>query len=498
MHELKSNTIVNNARLIIFLIAVLSSVIRLIINYSTDLMPGAVGAFYLVQVRSVIETGFLTYNEFPLIFYIETALAKAIIVLCGMSTPDAIDNAVRIFDAVIPVFSIVPAFLLVDKVIDVRNQKYLGLMCASFSVLYFSFFTLVSDYQKNTFALVWLFSLLLAVYNYLEKGGAKNLYIIIFFYLALGVTHFGSFAISNLFMLLTVGIKYLHGTGIKKIFLLAAEITALIAVGAGLIYYFSPDRLELLINSYKEIFYEPILFLIFDGNITVSPVDIVNLIFVNAVGLIAAYILIIKKDEISRHKKIFIAACIVMDLTLAFPLLGVEWGQRLYLMAYIFVVPLIAFVIGAIESRKINSIFISVLILIFAASVSTSLIIKQYSNIERDGYREIENMKYVFEKEGSHLIVARLGLNYWLDWILRKSIAQEKDVKPNWWKSFDNIYYIKQVKGAVPFGTAGLFGKPFKDPVIPDDSELIFKGNYYHLYLAHNPSENLMKNKKDN
>lgn len=468
-------------------LAIISATLRLYINYSTEFMPGAVGAFYIVQVRSIIETGSLAFNEFPLIFYIEAMLAKAIIIIGHTSVDAAVNHAVKIFDGIVPAASIYPAYYLVRKILGKDKNKLFAILISSLSIYYFSFFTLVSDYQKNSLGLLWLFFMLLFVYKALLYKSTKYFLLSFIFFVLNGVTHFGCFAVSLLFLSTLFTVKYFQKFTIKRLTRFVLEVFGVLILGWLTIYYLSPDRIDLILHIPSKIFKEPILLSILKAKPLVSTIDIINILLVNVVAVWALYFFITQKSIIKRVEKIFFLSSIIISFILASPLLGVEWGQRLYLIAYIFMIPLIAFLFKRTKNEIIKKIITFSAASIICASFLISALTKQFSNMNREWYNELNGMKQYISKNKSTLVIARLGMHYWASWIFRTYVGQPENITSEWWGRIDNIYVLQQKKGAILFGTAGLYGKPFPEPVIPPGSDLLFDGKYFKLFLTHNP-----------
>lgn len=78
-----------------------------------ELLPGIDGAYYWVQVRSVLEDFSLAFDDLPLVFW-----AQALIALVVGDIP----LGVRIADAALPAISAIPIFLLL------RNSKKYGFL----------------------------------------------------------------------------------------------------------------------------------------------------------------------------------------------------------------------------------------------------------------------------------------------------------------------------------------------------------------------------------
>ncbi len=474
-------------------LALVSAAIRLYINYSTEFIPGAVGAFYLIQVRSVLETGSLAFREFPLLFYVEAGYAKLWMLLFQTNVDVAVNHACRIFDAVAPTISIFPAYLLVKKYSGGKVNNKFVIIISSFSIFYVSFFTLVSDYQKNSLGILLLFYIMFFVYKTLQEKNLKNYLQLILFFVLAGITHFGSFAVAIFFLLLVFTVNYLKKFSVKRFIKFLAEITIVLGIGFGAIYFLSPDRFILLIESPVEIFKDPIIISLLKDKSAISPVDLINIGFINLAAVIGLTILFREKNKINLQQKTFIISSIIACLVLASPFLGIEWGQRLYLISYVFAIPVLIFIFEKMKSSFQKTFASIIVIVVLSGSIITTILTPQYSNVDKDGFEELIQMNKIFNQKESNLVVARLGLNYWVHLVSDVIIANEEHVRRNWWNHIDNIYYLKQKKGIIPFGTAGLYGRKFNDPQIPGDADKIFEGEYYLLFRAAKPPNYLKK-----
>src|SRR5436305_14722750 len=63
--------------------------------FSTPLVPGMNGAYYLVQARSLIEHGKLGIPDLPLTFVLQAMLAKLVQLISGASLESSILFAVK-------------------------------------------------------------------------------------------------------------------------------------------------------------------------------------------------------------------------------------------------------------------------------------------------------------------------------------------------------------------------------------------------------------------
>ncbi len=472
----------------LFILYVISSSIRLLINFSTEFIPGANGAFYLANVRSIIEDGTVFFKDFPLIFWIEAFVAKAIYFMGAAEIEKAIDLACRLTDALIPPLAIIPAYFLVKR-IQLEGNKLSTVLITSLSVLFISFLILVSDFQKNALGILWLFCLMLWVHKSLEDKRITSYAAAFLFFILTGFTHFGCFSVAILYILLVVAIKYLLE---KKLTIKPILLTIIIiAVSYIIIKFVSPPRLKIIFDFPLTIFSDPAIILFLQKEPVISPIDLVGMLLINLNGITALIIYIRNNKSFAESERVFILSLIVLTLFLAFPFIGIEWSQRLNYIAYVPLVPLVAFIYSKLKSQSVKNLFLVVLFIVVLVSVIIRISIKPVSNMSRGTYSELKVIKEQLPSDGSILLVARHGLEWWASYVLRTNVILEKVLLKDYWERFDNMLFLVQKKDKSPFGPAGVFGFPFREPTIPDNSKLIFTGEYFDLYKSPVPPEDM-------
>jgi len=70
--------------------------IRAKVMFGTSLVPGMNGAYYLVQVRSIIEKGVLGEPDMPLVFYLQAGFALLIKLFSRLSLENSIFLAIKL------------------------------------------------------------------------------------------------------------------------------------------------------------------------------------------------------------------------------------------------------------------------------------------------------------------------------------------------------------------------------------------------------------------
>lgn len=473
--------------LLLFVVFLVSAAVRLKINYSTEYIGGGNGAFYLVLVRNIIEKGDLVYKEFPLIFWLEAGLAYIPLKLGFMNMNAAIDLSSRMFDSIIPTLSILPAYLLTKKLLGENAKLLTTVIIASTAVLYISFFTLVSDFQKNALGLLWLFSLLYWLLKLHEEKSLKNICFAALFLFLTAITHYGCIAVAIVIVAVDLLIKYALKFSWKKLAIGFGVIIIVNMVIFSVVYFVSPWRAESLLEAPMKLFQNPVLFFILKKEPVVSPIDLVTIVLINLVALISLYQFIRKFKSLNEKHRGFVLTMIFISLFLSSPFLGFEIAQRLFFISYLTALPLVAFIYKELHSVSLRKAVLGFLSLVLAVSTLLSFGRPNYSNMNKTLYTEMTKLKNVLPEEERTLIVARHGMEFWSSWIFRNMAVRQEELAEVYWRWYTKVYFLIQKKDKSPFGPAGLFGKPFPEPAIPEKSERVFENEYFVVYKCAEP-----------
>jgi hypothetical protein len=462
-----------------------SAVIRLHTNFSTEYIPGNNGAFYLVMIRDLLEKGKLVMQDFPLLFWLEAAIAFIPYKLGFAGMNASIDMTSRVFDSVVPVLSIIPAYLLVQKVIV--NKKFFShvIVFAAASILYFSFLTLVSDFQKNSLGLLWLFWLNYFLFRIHEKPNGKN-YLCVFVFLVLsGLTHYGCFAVAITIVILDILVRYSLRLKFKKLLKAVIASIVIISICFGLVFIINKWRALIFIRIPLEIFESPIIIPLLKGEDVLSPFEIFNLFVVNMLSVVSLIIYLKNFKRLETPLRSFMLSMILLSLFLSSPFLGIDSALRVYFISYLTAIPLILFIYNHISSQRNKSIYTWLVVFILLFSVVAVKGKAQQSNMNRAVYAEmLQIQKYVGTAEATTVVVARHGMEFWSMWIFRVDAVRQDALTRNYWRCYKNVFFLEQKKEISQFGPAGLFGRPYPQPAIPDGSVLVYSDSYFDLYKS--------------
>jgi len=103
-----------SVRIIVFTVITLTAIIvRLNLSFSSDLIAGMDGGYYPLQVRKILNTGMLAFNDVPLYFCV--LVLKNISLLGVALTNETIISVVKIIDSIaLPILAI-PLFKITTR-----------------------------------------------------------------------------------------------------------------------------------------------------------------------------------------------------------------------------------------------------------------------------------------------------------------------------------------------------------------------------------------------
>jgi len=122
------------------------------------LLPGLDGAYYWVQVQSILKNFSLAFSDLPLIFWIQAILAWII---------GDVQLAVRISDAVFPALSAIPIYLIARQF---KNPflPSIAILVVLLNPIQLYFFT--GDFIKNESAIPAVFFICWVLMNWENKS----------------------------------------------------------------------------------------------------------------------------------------------------------------------------------------------------------------------------------------------------------------------------------------------------------------------------------------
>ncbi|MCS7113883.1 MAG: hypothetical protein RMJ15_02685 [Nitrososphaerota archaeon] len=411
MTKIEIKSLLKPERLYLFLIVVFGFILYLYVLTRYALVYGVDGPYYLIQVRSILETGRLKYDDPPLALYIFTFFA----LLFGGNITLGIKVGTALFSAL----SAAPLYFWTKKAAKSQLCGYLAALACIISSLHL---LLMNNYLKMV---VGTFFLLCFIY-YLhciiaEKGNIHTLLMAVIFLVLTGATHAIVFLVAFLFLALYAIVFRLTWT-IEKEITRNLEVLLFMAfffiiIGPLFLPFFFKDyyqALDLAISPFYR-FRPP----------TVTSSDVISrflLDYMSGATVLAAIIfgiiLVVYEWRTGRKEAVLaLVPVTVVGILLLTPFIPIEWVWRFLYMEFI----TIAFVLGYGFSKipRKNVILAAALFLCFSPIIMQTVNASKtmMPTIREADYREIEEMgQYI---PPNSVIFANPLYSYWIEYVTR-------------------------------------------------------------------------------
>lgn len=458
------------------LIGIITFCVRLYFEYRTYLIPGIGGGYNPVQIRAIIETGRLAFTDVPFVFYLNACFVKLLsLFITNQEINELIINVVKIAGSASVPLLLIPLFLINEKLTDKNITGFFEFSLVAFSVLSFSPLELSAEATKNALGLSFMTMFIFVWLQYFKTQKIKFLIITLLLLLLIAITHFGVFSISILFFVIGLVIVFKR----KAIIPIIATIIA----GALFISIFDPERAKSMFLIWAKAFKLPFRLFFY-------PQGILYLVLSIFIILIITRVLKESKNKIPPIHRKFLQMFFYFIIFLAFPFFNFELGRRLGLMLFVpqTIVLLLIYPYLNIRLKKIIPV---VALIIVTSSVIYNCTNPKEAIISQEAYNDIRNIKEVIKDPEETLIYTRHGMEYWIIWDLRTKIAQPQiRLSDKLISDYSEILFLKQKKGwevIYPGFNNRHLNNPvsFMDPVVPEQSTLIYSSEYYDLYILH-------------
>ena len=487
--------------MIVWLIVMAGVIARGWLLFSTPLMPGVNGAYYLVQSRSVIEHLKLGIPDLPLVFCVQALLATVIRSCSGMSLDSSVILAVKFEDAVFPAMVAIPVFALVRRW-AMRNGGGLWLpVCAALAVAAGApALRMVGDFEKNSLALVWLAALLWSLHGWLEQPTTRRAILPVLFLTLTGLTHIGVFGWALVLSGLAVTVAIWRCPATTRRLLLPWLFTGIVAclsAAAIVLWKFDSARVQRLGTALAH----PLSYLSQNqaGQSSIpgasQPPGFGNMpgngpgnmpgggnhfglpgmggpgpgqpngfaggppgmmmgrnSWIGSGGLLiagAAALAMVgfRRKQLTVGDVAIITGCAIGLIVLSGPWVTGDKVMRFQLIAVGPAVICAAFALAQLPwSIARNTLAIAAVLALVAPGV---MLVRRGGHpvITVEAASELREMAVQLPAPDKTLIVARHGLEWWTAWYLHTHIAHMNAVSDDDWKNFDQVYFLRQNSG---------------------------------------------------
>ena len=433
------------------LLAVIAGIVAKLSLTTGDLLPGLDGAYYWVQVRSVLENQTLAFSDLPLVFWIQAAIAKVV---------GNVMLAVRISDAVLPAMSAIPIYFIAKK----YRKPFLPAIAILVVLLHpiqLYFFT--GDFIKNEATIPVVFFMALVLVNWDKKSKRFSILALTGLTILISVSHFGTLLLAfalvgnwALLQLRTSDLKFWL-RGVAAALLAFASLLATLAI-------LVPSRYERLINfltTPSNIFQYPALDRILHGPL-LSVMNIV-IILSQVSTLVLAAITWHSRSKFTFSELSLVISSLITTFVFSSPFIGMEWSDRLTGLSIVSLSIAAIIVFGTVEVRWQKFLIAVLAGVTFLSTLPLSTLNRNqvFSNLE---YSEFKDLVDKVEIPSNSIIIARHGVEFLSAWEFNRDVVLETYYDSADVSSYASVYYIQEIGKSVA-GKGGGGSKPTNPPI---------------------------------
>lgn len=433
----------------IAIIIIAAMLIRAKVMFGTSLVPGMNGAYYLVQVRSIIEKGVLGEPDMPLVFYLQAGFALLIKLFSRLSLENSIFLAIKLFDVLIPPLSVIPAYLI-SNYLDKEKHPIISFLAIA-SVVAFSYgpLRMIGDFQKNSLGMLWFLFMAYFIIRAFSEKNKKYLSLALVFLTLTGLTHIGAFGVALIFAVLSLifWAIFVAQKSKQTLIVIGTSIGAIVAILALLSLISDSSRISKLIALIKE----PLkIFSFSNARFLFRAENLQSTIIFLVICAVAIAAFILKRHSIEKWELSIFIPALITTLSLISPFVSQDYSTRFQIMAFIPGAIVLAFLLRH-SGTLFKTAAVAVVVAAVAISIPQSMAAVQSPSISQAEYEELTTLKQYVDASSETLIVARHGLEWWVSWVLHTNIAQPKAVQASDWTTYKTVLYLQE-QGMGGFG----------------------------------------------
>lgn len=356
----------------------------------------------------------------------------------------------------------------------------------AFAILnYTPLFVFSFQLQKNGLA---VFTMFFYIYYIIKTLKYENRTDFIKAFLALilcALTHFGSFGLL-VFASLLVFIFWMFNYNNKRNFLSAKKIlfiSAILILIFSIIAVFDFTRFLRIVNAPLKIFEAPVILFALNGqNFLLHGQTLIILVLTNVLTIQGIVLILRHRSVMDKYKVIIGLSFAACSMFLSNPFLGLEWANRLFMMAYIPLTILYLSIFNTISSQWIRIPTVFIFILLLGISFIRALFDKPLLSISKDAFAEFQQINNQVAFKENDAIVSRQDLRLLANWTFQTKGVSDYLLTKDEFNKFNSLYLVKQIKGM------NSFIRNTKKP-IPNDYSIVFTGNYFEVYKIKDANE---------
>ncbi|MEL7122779.1 MAG: hypothetical protein AAFO07_25255 [Bacteroidota bacterium] len=445
--------------------------VRLYINFRTPLISGINGAYYFVQVRSILDGNMLAFADMPLYFYLNAFLVKIVSFFSSATIESLIVTVVKLSDSFFIGLLVLPLYWLAGLFIKEDKVTSLEVVLVAFACLSFAPVFLTSDLQKNSFALPFMTFSLYYFFKFIQSKSIKDIILLSTFLLITGLSHFGVFSVTLFMVLIGLMVEY------KWKAILPAVLLG--GLGLVLIFIFDPVRAERLLNIGAILFGHPMF---------LAPPNLLNLILYSLPAGIGLSIVYKWRHSLSHLQKTAILTLSISLILLFFPMLDMQYTGRFSLIAFL---PLVVLFFAMQNQLSKGWMWVSKIgfSLVIVGTLLMTFVNPRNPTLTDEAYGDLQEIKTTLEDPDNTLIIARHGLEWWVAWELETKAGQAMALASEDFAKYDQVLSLVPLNeknhmfppGPGPRNGKGVMPPQFTAVPNPDGNDVLYESDHFKL-----------------
>ncbi len=443
------------------------------------LLAGSDGPYFPLQVKNLVDHYHLAFSDMPLLFSLGALISKILYFLHIGTENECILLSIRFIDAFLPPLSAIPVFLIAKELTNKNiNFYFASYLMVAFSILNFTpLFIFSFQLQKNGLAVFFVFLYIYFIIKTIKHENRNDFIKSIVVLILCALTHFGSFGLL-IFTTLLIFIFWILNS--NKYSLLSAKklllVTATLAFIFSLIAVFDFTRFVRIVHMPLKIFEAPVILFALKGqNFLLHGQTLLILILTNLLAVQGIILIVRRRYVMDKYKVIIGLSFATCSILLSNPFLGLEWANRLFIMAYIPLTVLYLIIFSTLSIRWIKIPTIVIFILLLSVSFARALFDKSVISISAEAFAEFQQLNNKIAFKGNDAIVSRQDLRLLANWTFQIKGVSDYLLTKSEFEKYSSVYFIKQIKGT------NSYIRDTKSQ-IPNNYSNVFQGDYFEVY----------------
>ncbi len=413
--------------------------------------------YYYVEVRGLLQTGSLPYNDMPLLFYIY-ALVVTVFQWFGMAENAAIVNATRLVMSIVPALLPVAIYGIVKQLNDgaaIRGPQWLLIFAGGFLPL--SIGHMPELLQKNALGMLLFAFFLLATFRLLKDRSTRSAIPATLLAIAIVLTHFGTFGVLGLYIISLLMAYLFHNHNLRNLSSGALVLVIFGAVSLLLIYSFDVQRFERVFIFLAESLSRSFLADLFSASSAISE----RLMAAGFILLPLALFLFLyrlysrQQARLPESEQIFWLSLLIFAYLLILPV----WDQEHHLMGRLALFLPLPFLIIFLFLEKYTFrkvwlkravpalIVVGVLMMTFGEIMSS----KFHNRNGAEIFADIQALGKQQNFQDNDLIITLNGAEHISNWFLNVKAGVIPSLTLVDFQRYENIYVLNPIQGSLNF-----------------------------------------------